>query len=587
MSEKLPKKILLLASNPLETGRLRLDEERREIKEALQKASEREQFVIESVSAVRYRDLNRAILTIEPNIVHFSGHGIGTELKEGEDSNSRKLVFDVLQSDQGGLIVEDESRRVTLVSTKAVADLFKLFADTVECVVINACFSHVQAKAIAEYIPYVVGMGTAIGDRAAIEFAKAFYDALGAGKSYEWAFKYACTAIDLAGIPESNTPKLFQKPSPRSPSLRGSDSHNKKDKIEPIIEKFISGNIVPFLGPGINPNFYIDLAPRLVPLIKKYLNGNISSEENWIPELIGIPCQNCPYLERPAECPMLKGIEAESSCSLYKQLLDKEQTLAVARMNQRYISQYFNLKDNPNDFYYKLREIFKEIKSNCPNEIHKLFAELPGLMKLKGYPKYYKGLPYPMIITTNYDNLLERAFDEVGQEYDVLYYVANGKEGKFTHTGIEEAIVTKDYVNLPVRQPWGSLDKPRPIILKLYGTLEDQFVMTQDQLNCLASGAIKQLPNILKTIISGPKGISILFLGYSPSDSELQLVFSQIWSENKLPKSSFMVHQSKPGKLEQEIWQQQGLELIEFDRSLEDFASYLETKIEEKINKKF
>jgi hypothetical protein len=211
MSDKSPKKILLLSSNPLASGRLRVDEELREIGEALQKASQREQFIIDSIPAVRFRDINSKVLRAKPNIVHFSGHGIGEELKEGEDRNKRAFVLDVVQSDEGGLIVEDETGQVKVLNTKALAGLFKLFADTVECVVLNACFSHVQAKAIAEYIPYVVGMGRSIGDRAAIEFAISFYTALGEGRGYQFAFDYACNAIDLAGIPESDTPKLFIK----------------------------------------------------------------------------------------------------------------------------------------------------------------------------------------------------------------------------------------------------------------------------------------------------------------------------------------------------------------------------------------
>jgi hypothetical protein len=35
--------------------------------------------------------------------------------------------------------------------------------------------SQVQAEAIAQYIPYVIGMNQAIGDKAAIEFAVGFY----------------------------------------------------------------------------------------------------------------------------------------------------------------------------------------------------------------------------------------------------------------------------------------------------------------------------------------------------------------------------------------------------------------------------
>lgn len=69
-----------------------------------------------------------------------------------------------------------------------------------------------QAEAIAQQINYVIGMKKAIGDKAAIEFAVGFYDALGAGRSVEFAYKLGCAAIRLAGIPEQLTPILKKKP---------------------------------------------------------------------------------------------------------------------------------------------------------------------------------------------------------------------------------------------------------------------------------------------------------------------------------------------------------------------------------------
>lgn len=39
-----------------------------------------------------------------------------------------------------------------------------LIVDKLECVVLNACYSKVQAKAIAKYILYIIGMQQAIGD---------------------------------------------------------------------------------------------------------------------------------------------------------------------------------------------------------------------------------------------------------------------------------------------------------------------------------------------------------------------------------------------------------------------------------------
>ncbi len=162
----------------------------REIKEGLRRSKYREQFSLETAGAVRYRDIHRAILDYEPNIIHFSGHGAGEE----------------------GLMFEDETGQVKLVDAEALAGLFELFADQIECVVLNACYSKVQAEAIAQYIPYVIGMNLAIGDKAAIEFAVGFYDALGAGRTVEFAKKLGCNAIRMAGIAEHLTPVLIKKP---------------------------------------------------------------------------------------------------------------------------------------------------------------------------------------------------------------------------------------------------------------------------------------------------------------------------------------------------------------------------------------
>lgn len=98
-----------------------------------------------------------------------------------------------------------------LISSGALAKLFKLFAERVECVVLNACYSESQAEAIVTHIDYVIGMSHAIGDRAAIEFSVGFYTALGAGESVEFAYEMGCNAIELEGIPEHLTPILYKK----------------------------------------------------------------------------------------------------------------------------------------------------------------------------------------------------------------------------------------------------------------------------------------------------------------------------------------------------------------------------------------
>ena len=179
------KKILLLSANPTNTSKLRLDEEVREIEAGLERAKRRDEFEIISKQAVQVDDLYRALLDFEPQIVHFSGHGMGEE----------------------GLALKGSSGKMQLVNTEALAKLFKLFP-RVECVLLNACYSEVQAEAIHQHIDYVIGMSQEIADDAAIKFAVGFYDALGAGRTIEDGFAFGCVAIDLENIPEFSTPVL-------------------------------------------------------------------------------------------------------------------------------------------------------------------------------------------------------------------------------------------------------------------------------------------------------------------------------------------------------------------------------------------
>jgi hypothetical protein len=203
------KTILVLAANPKGTDPLRLGEEMREIQTGLERSQHRDQFRIEQRWAVTPTDIRRALLDCQPQIVHFSGHGVGVETPGISPQSARKLT--VVSEDMAppeGLMFEDAIGQPQLVSSEAIATLFALFADQIECVVLNACYSATQADAIAQHIPYVVGMNRSIGDRAAIEFSIGFYDALLAGRPVDFAYKLGCSAIQMAGIPEHLTPVL-------------------------------------------------------------------------------------------------------------------------------------------------------------------------------------------------------------------------------------------------------------------------------------------------------------------------------------------------------------------------------------------
>ncbi|NMF58220.1 AAA-like domain-containing protein [Pseudanabaena yagii] len=187
------KKILILAANPLDTDRLRLDKEVEEIRTTLERSPNRDNFAIESRGAVRPQDLQTHLYNLKPQILHFSGHGGG----------------------EWGLAFEDEDGGVKGVSTESLTDLFKLFTKQIQCVVLNACYAVVQAEAICQHIPYVIGMNQKIGDQAARKFAEGFYRAIWDDRSIEDAFASGVSAIKLEGIPEELTPVLLK----RQPSL--------------------------------------------------------------------------------------------------------------------------------------------------------------------------------------------------------------------------------------------------------------------------------------------------------------------------------------------------------------------------------
>ncbi|MEA5622444.1 CHAT domain-containing protein [Nostoc sp. UHCC 0251] len=234
MQDTQPRKILILSANPRSISQLRLEEEKREIREGLRRSRQRDQYLIDTAEAVRYRDIRRAILDHEPHIIHFCGHG------EGEE----------------GLVFEDETGQVKLVDAQALAELFELFAAQVECVVLNACYSKVQAEEIAQYINYVVGMSKEIGDRAAIEFAVGFYDAIGAGRSFNDAYKFGCNAIRIAGIAEHLTPALINKTTTNqtvlsSPTKVEVVQELKTSDREILIKKLNSIDITPQLAPQL------------------------------------------------------------------------------------------------------------------------------------------------------------------------------------------------------------------------------------------------------------------------------------------------------------------------------------------------
>lgn len=184
-----PIKILFLASNPTDISRIRVDEELREIDERISLGSHRDRFELLSHSAVRPRDLSRALLRHKPHILHFSGHG----------------------STSAGIVLEGNDGKTKIVAAADIAELLSIIQDNLRVVVLNSCYSALQASGITESIDCVIGMNDKIGDSSAIVFSASFYESLAFGRSVDEAFKLGVVQLKTEGAPGATTPTLLTR----------------------------------------------------------------------------------------------------------------------------------------------------------------------------------------------------------------------------------------------------------------------------------------------------------------------------------------------------------------------------------------
>ena len=185
----IPEKItvLFLASNPIDTPQLRLDEEARLIQEKIRLSEYRDSIQFESRWATRSSDILQTINETNPTIVHFSGHG----------------------SDTGELILQNPDGTPKFVSVEAISAAMATSSDSIRLIVFNACFSETQASSVVDHIEAAIGTSDSIGDAAACTFAAQLYSSIGFGHSLKKAFDQAKAELLLEGIPGEDIPQIY------------------------------------------------------------------------------------------------------------------------------------------------------------------------------------------------------------------------------------------------------------------------------------------------------------------------------------------------------------------------------------------
>lgn len=179
-------RVLFLGANPPSTEPLRIDRELRGIQERLRASRHRGSVEIIVRLAVRFADLREALLEVEPDVVHFSGHG--TEERE--------------------IVLEDEYGLQEHVDSDALAGVFGVLKGRIRVVVVNACFGRGVAEVVTQHVGCAIGAEDRIRDDAAVEFARVFYEAIGFGRSVQEAFDLGVVALKRMGGAGANLPEL-------------------------------------------------------------------------------------------------------------------------------------------------------------------------------------------------------------------------------------------------------------------------------------------------------------------------------------------------------------------------------------------
>lgn len=240
------------------------------------------------------------------------------------------------------------------------------------------------------------------------------------------------------------------------------------------------------------------------------------------------------------------------------------------------VSQYVELLMGWDPLYQQLHDVFERQCDATP--VHTFLAALAGYARRHG-------LMRPLILTTNYDDVLERELDRLGEDYDVLTYIAtpdHEHRGRFKHVGPDGGTT---FVVRPNEYEVSRYE--RTVIVKIHGGVDhspllsdDSYVITEDHyIDYMARNDVAaQLPvNILASL----NFAHILFLGYSLRDWNLRVFFRRIWGPAGGFRRMHWAVQRDPTPFDQHFWHRQEVTIIDTD--LDDYMAGLSNRLEHEI----
>jgi len=214
------------------------------------------------------------------------------------------------------------------------------------------------------------------------------------------------------------------------------------------------------------------------------------------------------------------------------------------------VAQYFDLVGGRTALREELHGIFN--RNYSPALLHSYLADVP--------------LPL-LIVTTNYDDLIERAFSakkDRAYPYDVVVHTTEPTFG-------DHLLWWPHGEETPRKLIPKNLDinlNAVTVIYKIHGAVDrhdperDQYVITEDDyINFLGRMSRNNAP---------PKIFAELFLGYGLRDWNLRVIFNRIRKHKEQPHWAI---QDNPSPLEQTFWRERGV--LVYDMKIEEFVSEL------------
>jgi DNA-binding SARP family transcriptional activator len=236
------------------------------------------------------------------------------------------------------------------------------------------------------------------------------------------------------------------------------------------------------------------------------------------------------------------------------------------------VSQYVATMQGSGPLYDELHSRFEAAVE--PTPLHRFLARLPALQR-------ERGAPHHLIVSTNYDLALERAFEEADEELDIVAYVATGPyRGRFWHRPPGEAPRPIDVPNTYAAEL--SLER-RTILLKLHGAVDplperewESFVITEDDyIDYLGRSELTAVVPV--ALAAKLRRSHFLFLGYDMADWNLRLILNRIWGERPIGYRSWAV-QGSLSPLAYAFWRRYDVTPLEVEPS--SYVELLERRLE-------